>query len=568
METALALLRGSRRQLAGAVLSGALSGLGLAGLIALINTALATPRADLPPLVAAFAALCAMVFVSRTYSEMLLVRLSQRMIATLRGELSRQILASPLRRLEAQGAHRLLAALTEDVQKIAALLTRLPTFCINTAVAAGCFLYMGWLSIPMMLAAVVCIGLAVGGFCMAQGRAQEALGRSRDAGDRLYKHFIAVTEGAKELQLHEGRRRAFLAGHMDVTAASVGDNFVAGMSIYARAESLALLVFFVFIGLLIFLPPSLTSQDSLVLTGFALTFLYLITPIEVLVNTAPDFGNFRVALKTLGDLQLTLGRTAPTGAAPAPTQAFENLVFADVTHAYRREHEDGSFLLGPITLSFSPGETVFITGGNGSGKTTLAKLLVGLYAPDSGQVRINGRPVDDDLGRDAHRQRFSAIFSDFYLFDELLGLENPAKLAEANELLKLLRLDHKVTLDQGRFSTTALSQGQRKRLALLGAVLEDRPLYLFDEWAADQDPVFKRIFYAQILPMLKARGKVIIAITHDDAYFHLADRHIKLEFGKIIAQDAPAAQATPATGGQHQSGITGSTRVASCASDT
>ena len=537
METVLALLRGSRRQLAGAVLSGALSGLGVAGLIALINTALSAPRADLPPLMVAFAALCVTVFVSRTYSEMLLVRLSQRVIATLRGELSRQILASPLRRLEAQGAHRLLAALTEDVQKIAALLTRLPTFCINTAVAAGCFLYMGWLSIPMMLAATACIGLAVGGFCLAQGRAQQALGRSRDAGDQLYKHFIAVTEGAKELQLHEGRRRAFLTDHLDVTAASVKDNFVAGMSTYARAESLALLVFFIFIGLLIFLPPSLTSQDSVVLTGFALTFLYLITPIEVLVNTAPDFGNFRVALKTLGDLQLTLARPAPGVPATAGTQAFRELAFAGATHAYRREHEDGSFLLGPIDLNFRPGETVFITGGNGSGKTTLAKLLVGLYTPDSGQVLINGSPVADDLGREAHRQLFSAVFSDFYLFDELLGLNDDASLTEANALLKLLRLDHKVRLDQGRFSTTALSQGQRKRLALLGAILEDRPLYLFDEWAADQDPVFKRIFYAEILPMLKARGKVVIAITHDDAYFHLADRHIKLEFGKIVTPE-------------------------------
>ena len=540
METVLALLRGSRRQLAGAVLSGALSGLGVAGLIALINTALSVPRADLPPLMVAFAALCATVFVSRTYSEMLLVRLSQRVIATLRGELSRQILASPLLRLEAQGAHRLLAALTEDVQKIAALLTRLPTFCINTAVAAGCFLYMGWLSIPMMLAAMACIGLAVGGFCLAQGRAQQALGRSRDAGDQLYKHFIAVTEGAKELQLHEGRRRAFLTDHLDVTAARVKDNFVAGMSTYARAESLALLVFFIFIGLLIFLPPSSTSQDSVVLTGFALTFLYLITPIEVLVNTAPDFGNFRVALKALGDLQLTLARPAPGETAAAGTPAFRELAFAGATHAYRREHEDGSFLLGPIDLNFRPGETVFITGGNGSGKTTLAKLLVGLYTPDSGQVLINGSPVEDDLGREAHRQLFSAVFSDFHLFDELLGLNDEARLAEANALLKLLRLDHNVRLDQGRFSTTALSQGQRKRLALLGAILEDRPLYLFDEWAADQDPVFKRIFYAEILPMLKARGKVVIAITHDDAYFQLADRHIKLEFGKIVAPDGHA----------------------------
>ncbi|MGE0969412.1 cyclic peptide export ABC transporter [Klebsiella sp. WOUb02] len=204
---------------------------------------------------------------------------------------------------------------------------------------------------------------------------------------------------------------------------------------------------------------------------------------------------------------------------------------------YRYQGEDGErFTLGPLDMRFSPGELVFIVGGNGSGKTTLANLLVGLYPPDSGAIVLNGRAVADDQ-QEGYRQLFSAVFNDFFLFDDV-AFVHERTAEQVNHLLQLLKLQHKVRFAEGRFSTTALSQGQRKRLALLQAWLEERPLYLFDEWAADQDPEFKAVFYLELLPMLKAEGKTIIAITHDDRYFHLADRIIKLESGRIV-QAAP-----------------------------
>ncbi|MCW7539363.1 cyclic peptide export ABC transporter [Aquabacterium sp. A7-Y] len=536
----VSLLRASRWKLAAAGLAGAASGLGIAALIALINTALALPRAEQAQLLPGFVALCLGVFVARTASEAALVRLSQQLIAALRSQLSRQILASPLRELERHGAHRLLAALTEDVQKIAALLTRLPTFCINLAVALGCFAYLGWLSWPLMLGALACIGLGIGVFLVAQLRAQGALERSRQAGDELYKHFTTVTQGSKELQMHRGRRLAFLSRWLDRAAARLQRNFVRGMTTYAVAESLGLLMFFVFIGLLLFLPADYTTQDPAVLSGYALTFLYLITPVEVLVNLAPDFGQFRVAMKQLAHLQLALAPSQDEAAGRDLWGPLSSIELSGVTHGYRSEHEDGHFTLGPLELDLVPGEIVFITGGNGSGKTTLAKLLVGLYAPDSGEVKVNGARVSSGPEREAYRQLFSCVFADFYLFEELLGLADPHLESRARELLKQLRLDHKVSLEGGRFSTVALSQGQRKRLALLAAVLEDRPVCLFDEWAADQDPVFKRVFYEHILPDLKAQGRAVVAITHDDAYFHLADRHVKLESGRIVSIGTPS----------------------------
>ena len=171
-------------------------------------------------------------------------------------------------------------------------------------------------------------------------------------------------------------------------------------------------------------------------------------------------------------------------------------------------------------------------GGNGSGKSTLAKLITGLYIPESGVVRINGNIVNDD-NREWYRQHFSVVFSDFFLFERLLGITNPNLNVQAQEYLQQLRLERKVRIENDKLSTTQLSQGQRKRLALLTAYLEDRPIYLFDEWAFDQDPTFREIFYRQILPNLKQRNKAVLVISHDDHYFDLADRIIKLDYGTI-----------------------------------
>ena len=206
--------------------------------------------------------------------------------------------------------------------------------------------------------------------------------------------------------------------------------------------------------------------------------------------------------------------------------------------AFRYASEDGSefFSVGPLTLTLPPGRIVFIVGGNGSGKSTFAKILTGLYPPSSGTISVGDRIVQDS-DRDDYRQRFAAVFADFHLFETLLGIEDTNVDSAAAELLERLQLSHKVSVTGGAFSTLDLSTGQRKRLALLTAYLEDRPFYLFDEWAADQDPTFKHIFYFNILLDLRSRGKTVFVITHDDRYFHVADRIIKLDFGNVVSDE-------------------------------
>lgn len=186
------------------------------------------------------------------------------------------------------------------------------------------------------------------------------------------------------------------------------------------------------------------------------------------------------------------------------------------------------FPLRPVDLEIRAGEILFVVGGNGSGKSTLIKLICGLYRPSSGQITVDG--VTTDMRR--HRHLFSAIFTDFHLFDGLYGIESP-KEDSVNSLMAEFDLPGRTRFSEGRFSTLDLSAGQKKRLAYVVAMLEGRPVYIFDEWAAEQDPEFRNHFYVSLLPSLRAGGKTVIAVTHDDHYFHIADRVVKLEYGKI-----------------------------------
>ncbi len=279
------------------------------------------------------------------------------------------------------------------------------------------------------------------------------------------------------------------------------------------------------------------------LTSYVLVVLYLQQPLNGITTSMPILSRSSAALIHLNGMGMTLkpegkngGQLPALGEPPPP--APERIELVGVTHTYHHEKSGETFTLGPINTWLQRGEVVFLVGGNGSGKTTLAKLLTGLYAPQAGEIRVDGKPVaPDEL--DFYRQHFSAVFFDFFLFERLLGLTSPDLLEKAQRYLAELHLDQKVRLENDKLSTLELSQGQRKRLALLTAYLEDRPVYVFDEWAADQDPTFKEIFYKQILPDLKRRGKAVLVISHDDRYFHLADRLVRIESGQLLSEERP-----------------------------
>jgi len=529
------LLRFSRRSFALAVVAAIISGLASAAILMLITRVIASEPSHARALAWIFGALCLLVPLSRFGSSVMLLELSQRAVFDLRIQLCRKILASPLRRLEEVGPHRLMAALTEDIGAMAAALADFPVLCMNAAVVVGSLAYLGWLSWQLLLLVLAFMAVGVLSYQLPMRWGVSRQRRVREEGDTLFQHFRATTEGTKELKVHQHRRRAFLAQVAD-SAARFRRLNLSAQSLFVGAASFGQALVFVVVGVVILVIPSVVKVDREAITGFAFVLLYLMTPLQGILNMLPDLGRASVAIDQVEQLGLSLvddvkhlGDTAV--AEPGPQ--WGEIEFAGVTHSYAQELDDRQFTLGPIDLKIHQGELVFVVGGNGSGKTTLLKLVAGLYSPQEGRILLSGEPVTEET-RESYRQLFSVVFADFYLFQDLLGLEHPELDLRARTYLEQLELGRKVAVEGGKLSTTELSQGQRKRLALLTAYLENRPVYLFDEWAADQDPVYKEVFYHQILPGLRSRGKTVVVICHDDRYFHVADRLMKLENGKVI----------------------------------
>jgi putative ATP-binding cassette transporter len=539
------LLRSSRRELALAVASGVLGGLGGTLLVTLFNRALAAPSAERPRLGLTFAGFSVLMLVMRWLSKSTFVRLGQSAVARLRRELGRHWAQAPYRDIEALGQGRLFSVLIEDVAAASRMFMLLPRLVTQGAVIVGCLAYLAWLSWPAFAAVLAAVLIGSAGRYRVARHADRRSRRAREHEDALYTHFRALFAGAKELALHRARREAFVSQVIGDSVEAVRLHATAGDRSHVHAIHWGVVASYAVLGIVAFPLAELLELSIDVRSGYALVLLYMMLPVHSVLSVLPEIAHARLAFERLQALGLEAESSEPPAAAavvafpgpvaaapPRMTAAQTNVALRGVTHRYRREMEDGAFVLGPIDLELRAGEIVFLVGGNGSGKTTLAKLLVGLYEPETGEVLLDGVRVAP-REREAYRQNFSAVFSDFHVFDRLLGHE-PRKLDErAQGWLRALDLEHKVKIEGGVLSTTELSSGQRKRLALLAAVLEERPVCCFDEWAADQDPAYKQVFYQTILPALAAQGRAVFVISHDERYFHLASRCLKLEAGKL-----------------------------------
>ena len=519
-----------------AILAGLVSGAANTALVALVHKALSQGKDRPEFFLLAYIGLCLLLPLARFTSQILLTQLSQRGIFELRLQMSRQILAAPLRRLEELGSARIMSSLTDDISIITNTLSSIPVLCMQLAVIVGCLVYMAWLSGTAVAAVIVFMVLGILSFQAAVKRALRYMRMARTDTDALFGHYRALNNGAKELKLHRTRRNIFINEVLRTTALSLRRNNLTGSGIMAGASSWYQILFFTLIGLVLFVLPLIQNVDTSLMTGYVLAIFYMLIPFEDVTGLIPSMARANISLQRIEELgvSLTSDVKEKEEESSKPDQYWDRLELKGITHSYHNERDGSRFTLGPIDFTFKPGELVFLVGGNGSGKTTLAKLLTGLYVPEEGEICLDGTPITDK-NRDKYRQFFSAVFYDFFLFESLLGLD-PEKLDDrARDYLAQLQLDHKVQIKEGALSTVDLSQGQRKRLALLTAFLEDRPFYIFDEWAADQDPVFREIFYLQILLELKAKGKTVLVISHDDRYYHLGDHVIKLDYGKIVA---------------------------------
>jgi putative pyoverdin transport system ATP-binding/permease protein len=536
------LFRTSKRMVFLVALAGALSGAFSAGLIALINSELSHGASMSRKLLLGFLVLAVARIGAGFIAQLLLLEFSQTTLLELAEDLCRKVLATPFQRLEQMGPARILTTLTDDVAILGAAIQSVPSLATSIAVLVGCSIYLIWLSPAVFPVMLVMLSIGALSYKMLMAKANAAIQRAREGRETLFRHFRSLIEGIKELKLHKARRDTFMNSEIGKTAEFLRHQNMTAMTRFMIADSWSQLMFYALIGFLLFGAPSLIHMPVASLTGYVFAVLYMMAPVWAIIGSIPTFVRGQVSLEKVLELGVSLELPSQAKAAPGISELvstrlspelrleLSRVVFAYPSQLGRENH----FVLGPLDCALRNGEIVFVTGGNGSGKSTFVKLLVGLYTPQSGVIRLNGELVEDS-NRHAYREHFSVVFSDYYLFDNLLGLARPGLDADIHNYLARLEMNHKVKIENGQFSTVALSQGQRKRLALLTAYLEDRPIYVFDEWAADQDPAYRRVFYEQLLPELKTRGKCVVVITHDDRFFHLGDRVVKFDSGSLVA---------------------------------
>jgi len=542
------LINQSRVLLAGASLVTVFHGACSVFLIAQISSALTAAESERGTMALVFIATAIAVMLSYVSAAILFERLGQRAHAELRSFVARKVLSADYRNLETVGAARIQSALAEHCTHVAEFFVSFPVILMNAVIVAGCLLYMAWLSWQVFLLAILVVGLGAVGYHLAHLRAIRHLNIASEEQDKLFSYFRSLTDGAKELRLNNRKRKAFYEEVLSGSIETVRRERTFGMSVFVASGGWAQFLLYVFIGMVLFALVSDGPDRALVMTGYALVFVYMVGPLEALLLNIPRANLAKVSAERIEEITRAM-TTLEIETDNSSLPSLQSIALQGVLHRYYHEQSDELFTLGPIDLDFRPGEITFLVGGNGSGKTTLAKLLVGLYPPEEGQIVFNGKAVDE-TNRDRYRQIFSTVFSDFHLFDRLLETSRVDLDEEGNRLLAKLHLQNKVKVQNGAFTTLALSQGQRKRLALVVAYLENRPFFIFDEWAADQDPVFKEVFYRELLPELRAMGKAVLVISHDDRYFHLADRLIRMESGCLTFNGCPslkdAAHATAA----------------------
>jgi putative ATP-binding cassette transporter len=521
--------------------TGISAGAATVALLGTINGVLNQPGGLAGGLLLTFIGLCGVALFGRMASDVSTNFVGQRLVAQVRKSLAQKILAAPIDALERYRTHRLMPVLSQDVDMISDVAFALSGMLISLAVALGCLSYLAYLSPPLfglMLVALV-IGITVQ--LMAQIRGEAGFWKAREQEDQLHKAYRAISEGAKELRMHRTRRTRMFSGQIERIVDTIRVVNGRAINTYVIATAFGSALFFLLIALILGWAAFQPTEPA-VLSGFVLVLLFLKGPLDQIALLLPGVGRAKVAFQRIGDLSARFATPEPHLHLERASNGVilkNEIGMRGVRYAFDAPEGGEAFTLGPIDLKLRRGEMVFVVGDNGSGKTTLIKLLLGLYAPQSGDVLIDGSVVKPE-GRDDYRQLFTTVFSDFYLFEDLVAGEESEGGAGMEVLpetalpyLERLEIAHKVSLKNGAFSTTDLSTGQRKRLALVHAYLEGRPVLVFDEWAADQDPTFRHLFYTELLPELRAKGHLLVVISHDDRYFHLADRVITMHAGKI-----------------------------------
>ncbi len=511
----------------------AVSGLGNALIVFILTETFGRTGATRNTLLLHFGFGMALYVVGQRFARYRIIHIVNDLLLAKRKEILHDLTRAPLREFEKLKRGDIVAAVGGDVDAISSSLGQAIVGLTNAATLVCCFAYLGIMNPLGLVLAVAVIGVAVWIYTSAGRRVEANWEQARTAQGRFFELVSELLAGFKELKLDQRKNRDFQAD-VDAACEEYKTSRVAGELGFADVFVIGELVFTVVIGVVAFGYPYIFPDiGNDVVRNYVIVFLFMTGPTNAVLRAYPQLLQMRVSWRRLDAISTLVASTkggGKLGDTPGAQDGSLRIEARNVEFTYTDER-GRAFHFGPVTATFSSGQVTFITGGNGSGKSTFAKLITGLYAPERGEICINGSPASPNAASEC----FSAVFSDFHLFERLYGIDVANKEEEIAAHLATLELSDVVAIRDGRFSTTRLSAGQRRRLALLLTYLENRPACLYDEWAADQEPKYRAYFYQTILPALRAQGKCVIVITHDDRYFSCADQLLKLELGRLAA---------------------------------
>ena len=469
-----------------------------------------------------FAAIALLAVVIGRYSRAALAQLGSQSVIRLRRRLIRSVVHVSLQDLERIGTTRLLVAFTRDIFSIGAAIRHVATLVASAAFLLTALAYIGWLApLRMMVAGGLCVLCVAGAFALRRLETRHRHSM-REALDNVLHVYSIVLQGVKQLKLdRQLARRTLLSFEERVREQQQA---ASGQFLYTDAvETWIQAMAYVILGVLVF---GAVGDAAQLKVGFGvLVLLQVQRPLRSLIVDTRAFAEASVALQRITELGLTLSgehheRDNSEQVMPS-SRAWHSLDLDSVSFKYSGGKAE--FGLGPLQMNLHPGEIVFVIGENGSGKTTFAKVLTGLYAPTSGTIRIDGAAVNCQSYW--YRSKFAAVFGDYCLFEGVADLKSEDLDQEAKQVATWLKINESMlAAAASEASSTASSLGERRRTALLVALLSDRPILVCDEWASDQDPRSKDFFYYEILPRLRDSGKLVVVTSHDEAYFHTADR--------------------------------------------
>ncbi len=490
-----------------------------------------------------FSALVVLLLVTTFISQYALTRLGHKFVYELRTKLVKQIIDTSVPQVDNLGSARLLASLSSDIQSITVAFVRMPELVQGVILSVGVALYLGWLSLPLLLIVMFWIMMTIWVSTILVKHVYHHLRELREINDLLYQDYQSIIDGRKELALNQHRAEKLYETDFVTHAESYRKAVVKSDTFHLSAVNWSNIMMFAAIGV-VFAVSSYLNIPMGVATTFSLTILFIQSPLLQAVGAYPTIQTAQVALDKIQSLELA--DYQPAFGTDVAIQDWHSIDLTDIQYRYDSNGSDtpskglspASNILKDVNLTIRRGDVIFLIGANGSGKSTLAKIITGIFTPTTGAVQVDNQPIDSTNNGD-YRQLFSAIFSDQHLFKQLVGNRgNDPDMALVTSWLHKLNLQDKVSVTDERLSTDKLSQGQRKRLAMLISVAEQKDILLLDEWAADQDPAFRRVFYQTLIPELKALGKTLFIISHDDSYFEHADRLLLMKAGKLIELNA------------------------------